>query len=88
MSMAPVFPVLGGQKTGPNSMDRGKLGSKRHIVEDVRGTCTSCSFNVLSPSRSAGSRSVLLCVMLRLYVLGECDARLSVLPCSPRSIFI
>ncbi len=27
----------GGQETGPNPTDRGKLGSKRHIVADARG---------------------------------------------------
>ena len=27
----------GGQETGPNPTDRGKLGSKRHIVVDARG---------------------------------------------------
>jgi len=26
-----------GQETGPNTTDRGKLGSKRHIVVDARG---------------------------------------------------
>lgn len=27
----------GGQETGPNPTDRGKLGSKRHIIVDARG---------------------------------------------------
>ncbi len=35
--MAPAFPAPGGQETGPNPTDRGKLGSKRHIVVDARG---------------------------------------------------
>lgn len=35
--MALAFPAPGGQETGPNPTDRGKLGSKRHIVEDTRG---------------------------------------------------
>ncbi len=30
-------PNPGGQETGPNPTDRGKLGSKRHIVVDARG---------------------------------------------------
>ena len=29
---------LGGAKTGPNPTDRGKLGTKRHILTDQRGT--------------------------------------------------
>lgn len=37
LSMEPVSPAPGGQETGPNSADRGKLGSKRHIVVDARG---------------------------------------------------
>jgi putative transposase len=28
---------LGGQKTGPNPTDRGKYGSKRHVLVDARG---------------------------------------------------
>ncbi len=32
--MPPVFPARGGQETGPRPTDRGKLGSKRHIVVD------------------------------------------------------
>ena len=28
---------IGGEKTGPNPTDRGKLGSKRHILVDARG---------------------------------------------------
>lgn len=35
--MLPVCPAPGGQETGPNPTDRGKLGSKRHIVVDARG---------------------------------------------------
>ncbi|WP_420093389.1 transposase [Comamonas testosteroni] len=35
--MAPRYQAPGGQETGPNPMDRGKLGSKRHIVVDARG---------------------------------------------------
>ncbi|MGF6736152.1 IS5 family transposase [Paraburkholderia youngii] len=35
--MPPVLPAPGGQETGPNPTDRGKLGSKRHIVVDARG---------------------------------------------------
>ncbi|MCG1042070.1 transposase [Mycetohabitans sp. B8] len=27
----------GGQETGPNSTERGKLGSKRHLLVDARG---------------------------------------------------
>lgn len=34
-SSAPSPP--GGQETGPNPTDRGKLGSKRHVVVDARG---------------------------------------------------
>jgi transposase len=30
-------PSPGGQETGPNPTDRGKLGSKRHLVVDARG---------------------------------------------------
>ncbi len=30
-------PSPGGQETGRNPTDRGKLGSKRHLVVDVRG---------------------------------------------------
>ena len=29
---------LGGKSTGPNPTDRGKLGTKRHILTDQRGT--------------------------------------------------
>src|SRR5260221_5115019 len=37
----PIYVLLGtkppgGQETGPNPTDRGKLGSKRHIVVDAR----------------------------------------------------
>jgi putative transposase len=32
-AMAP----LGGEKTGPNPTDRGKLGTKRSVVTDARG---------------------------------------------------
>jgi len=32
-----VAAPLGGQKTGKNPTDRGKLGSKRHILTDARG---------------------------------------------------
>ncbi|GLZ23116.1 hypothetical protein Bpla01_66440 [Burkholderia plantarii] len=32
-----MFPARGGQETGPNPTDRGKLGSKRHIVVDAHG---------------------------------------------------
>ncbi|OQS21148.1 IS5 family transposase [Chromobacterium violaceum] len=32
-----VSPAPGGQETGPKPTDRGKLGSKRHIVVDRRG---------------------------------------------------
>jgi putative transposase len=32
-----VAAPLGGEKTGPNPTDRGKLGSKRHILVDGRG---------------------------------------------------
>ena len=35
--MAPRYQAPGGQETGPNPTDRGKLGSKRHIVVDARG---------------------------------------------------
>jgi IS5 family transposase len=35
--MRPAFPAPGGKETGPNPTDRGKLGSKRHIVVDARG---------------------------------------------------
>lgn len=35
--MAPRYEAPGGQETGPNPTDRGKLGSKRHIVVDARG---------------------------------------------------
>nr|WP_322074466.1 IS5 family transposase [Burkholderia cepacia] len=34
---ASVFQPPGGAETGPNPTDRGKLGSKRHIVVDGRG---------------------------------------------------
>ncbi|NVE26155.1 IS5 family transposase [Burkholderia glumae] len=34
---ASVSKPPGGQETGPNPTDRGKLGSKRHIVVDARG---------------------------------------------------
>ncbi len=30
-------PAPGGQETGPNPTDRGKLGSKRHIIVDTQG---------------------------------------------------
>ena len=32
-----VYPLPGGQKTGPNPTDRGKSGSKRHLVVDRNG---------------------------------------------------
>ncbi len=35
--MAPRYQAPGGQETGPNPTDRGKLGSKRHIVVDAKG---------------------------------------------------
>lgn len=35
--MASRYQAPGGQETGPNPTDRGKLGSKRHIVVDARG---------------------------------------------------
>lgn len=35
--MAPAFPAPGGAQTSPNPTDRGKLGTKRHIVVDARG---------------------------------------------------
>lgn len=35
--MARMWPAPGGQETGPNPTDRGKLGSKRHLVVDARG---------------------------------------------------
>ena len=35
--MAPRYQVPEGQESGPNPTDRGKLGSKRHIVVDARG---------------------------------------------------
>ncbi|QKM51912.1 hypothetical protein B7760_05990 (plasmid) [Burkholderia glumae] len=35
--MEPASPAPGGKETGPNPTDRGKLGSKRHIVVDARG---------------------------------------------------
>jgi putative transposase len=31
------LPPLGGDATGPNPTDRGKLGTKRHILSDARG---------------------------------------------------
>lgn len=37
--MAPA--PLGGQKTGPNPTDRGKLGTKRHLLVDGRGVALS-----------------------------------------------
>jgi len=35
--MAQQWPAPGGQQTGPNPTDRGKLGSKRHLIVDRRG---------------------------------------------------
>ena len=35
--MAPRYQAPGGQETGHNPTDRGKLGSKRHIAVDARG---------------------------------------------------
>jgi transposase len=35
--MRPALPAPGGQETGPNPTDWGKLGSKRHLVVDARG---------------------------------------------------
>lgn len=35
--MAPRYQAPGDQETGPDPTDRGKLGSKRHIVVDARG---------------------------------------------------
>jgi transposase len=35
--MRPALPAPGGQETGPNPTDRGKLESKRHLVVDARG---------------------------------------------------
>ena len=35
--MAPRYQAPGGQEMGPNPTDRGKLGSKRHIVVYARG---------------------------------------------------
>ena len=32
-----MYPPPGGQKTGPNPTDKGKKGSKRHIVGDRGG---------------------------------------------------
>jgi hypothetical protein len=33
-----VRSLLGGEKTGPNPTDRGKNGSKRHVIVDGNGT--------------------------------------------------
>lgn len=35
--MRPAWPAPGDQYTGPNPTDRGKLGSKRHIITDRQG---------------------------------------------------
>lgn len=35
--MARALRAPGGQDTGPNPTDRGKLGSKRHVLTDARG---------------------------------------------------
>lgn len=35
--MGLALPTTGGQETGPNPTDRGKCGSKRHIIADRRG---------------------------------------------------
>ena len=35
--MEPVCPAPGGSHTGPNPTDRGKLGSKRHLITDRQG---------------------------------------------------
>ena len=35
--MAPRCQAPGGQETGPNPTDRGKFGTKRHLVVDARG---------------------------------------------------
>lgn len=35
--MAPRCQAPGGQETGPNPTDKGKLGSKRHLIVDAQG---------------------------------------------------
>ena len=37
-STAPAYLQKGGVEVGPNPMDRGKPGTKRHVVTDARGT--------------------------------------------------
>ena len=36
-SASRAIPPFGGQHTGPNPTDRGKLGCKRHLLVDQRG---------------------------------------------------
>jgi transposase len=36
-STAPACPPQGGEATGPNPTDRGRAGSKRHLITDARG---------------------------------------------------
>lgn len=43
--MRRCLPPLGGDETGPNPTDRGKLGTKRHILGDERGAPLSAAIS-------------------------------------------
>ena len=40
--MRPAWPLPGGPHTGPNPTNRGKLGSKRHLITDRNGIPLAC----------------------------------------------
>ena len=47
---------LGGAKTGPNPTDRAKLGTKRHILTDQRGTHLDFHHRSEHPRHEGGDR--------------------------------
>jgi transposase len=50
---------LGGQKTGPNPTDRGKYGSKRHLLVDQRGAPLAVTISAANLADSQAALSTL-----------------------------
>ena len=54
----------GGSHTGPNPTDRGKLGSKRHVVTDLAGiSLVFCVTGATGTTRSSSKNSSTTCLL-------------------------